>query len=221
MSNMSGGNRRNPARDGGSAAPGSPIEAVLFDMGGVLVELGPLDQLLGVADFTADEFWSRWLASPAVRALETGRCDVDQFAEDLVPELGLTITPTDVVERFTAFPRGLYPGAVELVESVADGLVTGLLSNTNRLHWEHQRDNEIIRSLFDRHYVSYRIGLLKPDRDLFDHVIADLGLAADRVLFIDDNRINVDGARAAGWRAEVAAGPAAAAEVLSRYGVVR
>jgi putative hydrolase of the HAD superfamily len=194
------------------------VEAVLFDMGGVLVELGPLDELLGSAMEGAD-FWPRWLASPSVRALESGRASVDEFARGLVDELELTIDPAEVVERFAAFPRGLYPGAVELVASVPDGVATGVLSNTNALHWEHQTDGETIRGLCHHAFLSYRMGVVKPDRAIFDRVAAALGLAGRRILFVDDNRINVDGARAAGLRAEVARGPAEAAAVLARFGL--
>ncbi len=197
-----------------------PVDAVLFDMGGVLVELGPLDELLTVEPLSAEEFWPRWLASPAVRALETGRCEVDRFAVDLVAELGLALSPDEVVERFAAFPRGLYPGATDLVAAVSPSVTTGLLSNTNRLHWEGQKDNEIIRQLFEHQYVSYQLGVLKPDRDIFDHVAGDLGLDPARVLFIDDNQINVDGAVAAGWQARVAKGPEAAGAVLSEFGLL-
>ncbi|MGH1490403.1 MAG: HAD family hydrolase [Acidimicrobiales bacterium] len=197
------------------------IEAVLFDMGGVLIELGPLDELLGFEPGSGEDFWPRWLRSSAVRALETGKCEVDHFAVELVRELELSLTPADVVERFTAFPRGLYPGAVAMVDSLSDTVVTGLLSNTNQLHWEHQQDNEIVRAMFDHEYVSYRLGLLKPDREIFDHVVADLAVPAEQVLFIDDNQINVDGAIAAGLQAKVAKGPEEASAVLTALGLVK
>ncbi len=197
----------------------SDIDAVLFDMGGVLVELGPLDELLG-STMTGDEFWPRWLASPSVRGLESGTRSVDEFGRGLVEELELTISPGEVVERFGRFPRGLYPGARELVASVPAGVVTGVLSNTNPLHWDNQTDGEAIRHLCQRAFLSYELGLVKPDRAIYDRVAADLDVAADRILFIDDNQINVDGARAAGWRAEVAEGPAAAGAVLGRFGLV-
>ncbi|MEM9563351.1 MAG: HAD family phosphatase [Actinomycetota bacterium] len=195
------------------------IDAVLFDMGGVLVELGPLDELLG-STMSGDEFWPRWLASPSVRGLESGTRSVDDFGRGLVEELELTISPEDVIERFARFPRGLYPGAEELVASVPDGIVTGVLSNTNPLHWDNQADGEAIRGLCQRAFLSYELGLVKPDVAIYDRVASDLGLAADRILFIDDNQINVDGARAAGWRAAVAKGPAAAAAVLAQFGLV-
>ncbi|MGI9595256.1 MAG: HAD family hydrolase [Acidimicrobiales bacterium] len=202
------------------ATANQPIEAVLFDMGGVLVELGPLDQLLDVDTVAAEDFWPRWLTSPAVRAFETGRCNVGRFAEDLVVELELDLSAQEVIDRVAAFPRGLYPGAVELVESVSSEVAMGLLSNTNQLHWEHQQDNEVIRGLFENQYVSYQLGLLKPDREIFDHVVADLGVDADRVLFIDDNQMNVDGAIAAGLRSRVAKGPAATAAILADYDLI-
>lgn len=198
----------------------SHVDAVLFDMGGVLVQLSPLDRQLDVQGMTSDEFWDRWLTSAVVRSLERGECDVDRFAAGLIEEFELRAEPAEVIARFAAVPQGLFPGAAEMVEALDGEVVTGLLSNTNEVHWRTQPDAERIESLFDRHYVSYQLGLMKPDREIFDHVVSDLALPAERILFIDDNQINVDGARAAGLRAEVAKGPEAATAVLGDYGLV-
>ncbi len=195
------------------------IEVVLFDMGGVLVKLGNLDEELGVHNMTSQEFWDRWLTSPAVRSLERGDADVDGFADALVVEFGLDMERSEVIDRFTGVPRGLFPGAVELVRSVPDAVRTGVLSNTNKVHWETQPDNEIMRALFQHNFVSYQIGLMKPDREIYDHVIDELGTEPATILFIDDNQMNVDGARAAGMRSEVAKGPEQASAVLAGYGL--
>lgn len=195
------------------------IEVVLFDMGGVLVKLGNLDEELGVQNMTSQEFWDRWLTSPAVRSLERGDADVDGFADALVAEFGLDMERSEVIDRFTGVPRGLFPGAVELVRSVPDAVRTGVLSNTNKVHWETQPDNEIMRALFQHNFVSYQIGLMKPDREIYDHVIDELGTEPATILFIDDNQMNVDGARAAGMRSEVAKGPEQASAVLAGYGL--
>lgn len=198
----------------------SAIRAVLFDMGGVLVELAPLDQLLGVA-MQPEEFWPRWLGSPAVRAYERGACDTAAFARQLATELDLALSPDELTERFRWFPRGLYPGAAELVRQVADrGLATGVLSNTNALHWDHQTDGEILRGLFDHEFLSYRLGLVKPDRELFEAVVATLGLAPAEILFLDDNDLNVAGARAAGLEADHTRGVAEARLALHRRGLI-
>ena len=49
--------------------------------------------------------------------------------------------------------------------------------------------------------VSGDIGLIKPDREIYDHHVASFGLEPAASLFIDDSQKNVDGARAAGWQA--------------------
>ncbi len=188
-------------------------------MGGVLVELGPLQDFLGVS-ISAEEFWPRWLASPTVRAFERGECSVEEFGVGLVAELDLSLSPDDVVERFGRFPRGLFPGAAELVRAVPDAVVTGVLSNTNALHWDHQIDGEIVRNLFDRCYLSYRLGLVKPDAAIFEAVLADLDRPAAEVLFVDDNQVNVDGAAGVGIRAHLARGVDDARRVLVDHGVV-
>lgn len=196
------------------------IKAVLFDMGGVIVQLDTLERVLGPTSLTPDEIWNAWILSDAVQRFEQGRCDVDEFATAMVAEMRLEGTEAEFIERFVAFPQGLYPRAVELVALVPDGIVTGILSNTNALHWDNQIDAETIQSLCDRAYLSYAIGMAKPHRDIYDYAVADLGLAGEQVLFIDDNQINVDGARAAGLQAGLAKGPEQAAQVLRDFGVV-
>lgn len=193
--------------------------AVLFDMGGVLVELGPLDEFLGVA-IPADEFWPRWLASPSVRSFERGQCGVDDFGAGLAREFSLDLTPEEVIDRFRLFPRGLFAGAAELVAEVGLRFPTGVLSNTNRLHWDEQRDGDQIRGLFDHSFLSYELGLVKPDAAIFEAVAAELDRDPGEILFIDDNQINVDGARSAGFQAELARGVAEARQALVASGVL-
>ena len=192
--------------------------AVVFDMGGVLVELGPLDELLGGVGLDVAEFWPRWLTSPSVRDFEMGRCDATEFGDRLIDELGLSIGADEVVERLAAWPRGLYPGAAELVAELE--VTTGLLSNTNALHWDTQRDAERLRQMFDRTYLSYELGLAKPDREIFDLVVADLGMAATEIVFLDDNQINVDGALAVGIDAVLVRGPTEARSALRERGLL-
>lgn len=195
-------------------------DAVIFDMGGVIVELGPLTDILGDDPLPVGEFWAKWLASPTVRAFEMGRCSAEEFGRRLVVELNLSFDGHELVERFLAWPKGLYPGSVELIDELAGRAEVGILSNTNALHWSNQVDHDIVAGLFTRHYLSFQLGLAKPDADIFAHVIADLDRPADRILFLDDNQINVDGARAAGMRSALVRGPGEARAALVANGVL-
>lgn len=184
------------------------------------MELGPLEDFVG-STVPADTFWETWLTSPTVRRFERGECDDAEFGRRLHSEFGFDIEPEEIIERFSRFPRGLFTGAAELVGSVRDGVATGVLSNTNRLHWEHQSDGEVIRDLFDHRFLSYELGLVKPDEAMFRAVIGELGCEPEAVLFVDDNLLNVEGARSIGIDAHLAVGVEAARAVLDDRGLLR
>ena len=49
--------------------------------------------------------------------------------------------------------------------------------------------------------VSGEVGMIKPDRGIYEHHVRTLGLEPAAALFIDDSQKNVDGAKEAGWAA--------------------
>ena len=197
------------------------IQCVVFDLGGVIVELG------GVRDFgdminepDDTRVWERWLSSRWVRDYERGRCSTEAFARGLVEEFELACSAGEFVERFLRWPRGLIDGAEELVEVLASRVAVACLSNTNELHWRHQTDAPRLAELFPTRFLSHQLGLIKPDREIFDHVVGALALPANSILFFDDNQLNVDGALAAGLCAERVQGPAATRAQLVRHGLL-
>jgi putative hydrolase of the HAD superfamily len=212
---MSGGAGRSERRE-------AVVEVVLFDLGGVLVELGGLPELEEFAGGGASEeaLWRRWLACPWVRRFERGLCGPEEFSRGMVETWSMSVGPETFLEAFTTWPRGLLPGARELVHATRSRVCVGCLSNTNALHAERQWRELGIDDLFHERFLSHEMGLVKPDRDAFDHVVERLGRPAERVLFLDDNQINVDGARAAGLRAERAVGVPEARAILQDLGLL-
>jgi HAD superfamily hydrolase (TIGR01509 family) len=196
------------------------IDVVLFDLGGVLIELGgstELGQLVG--EPSEEELWRRWLSCPWVRRFERGHCGADEFSIGMVESWGLELSPDAFIDVFTRWPKGLYPGAEELVASLSGRARTACLSNTNEIHTRLQWSGGGIAELFGTCFFSHEIGLVKPDSDAFDHAIDVLGCPAERILFLDDNAINVEAARAVGLRAERTRGPNEARSTLARYGL--
>lgn len=190
------------------------IEVVLFDLGGVLIDfagVGPLRELSGIA--SDDEIWQRWLTCEWVRAFERGECDREAFAQGVVTDWALPIDGPAFLAEFSDWLGDALPDAADLVGEVQQVVPVGCLSNTNAVHWGH-RDRWPFLDILDHRFVSFELGLVKPDRALFDRVAELLAVRADRVLFLDDNQINVDGAIAAGFRAELARGPAEARAAL-------
>jgi HAD superfamily hydrolase (TIGR01509 family) len=196
------------------------IEIVLFDLGGVLIELSSL-QAMGrfLGSDSEEEVWRRWLTCPWVRRFERGHCDADEFARGMVETWSMSTSPEVFLEAFVAWPRGLMPGARELARAARSRVTIGCLSNTNALHAERHASEEAVYELFDHRFLSHEIGLVKPDREIYEHVLAELGCPASKVLFLDDNQINVDGARAEGLHAERARGTGEARAALARHGL--
>jgi putative hydrolase of the HAD superfamily len=177
-----------------------------------------MGQMAGITD--EDEVWRRWLECRWVRAFERGDCTPEDFAAGMVEDWGLAQAAEEFLASFRGWVRGPYPGAIELVDEVQARVPIGLLSNTNALHWAVHGHALSFLDRFDHRFLSFELGLLKPDRDLFDHIAELVPVERGRVLFLDDNLINVEGARAAGFRAERVLGPEGARTALVAAGVI-
>lgn len=180
---------------------------VLLDMGGVLVELGgerPFLEMIG-GGLDAEEMWRRWLASPSVRAHETGRMETPEFAREAVREFGLTVSPGEFLEHFAGWLHGPFEGAHDLLDELAGLHRTAILTNLSAVHWPIAESYGLFDKV-ERVIASYRVGAIKPDRDFFAIALAELGADAAGAVFFDDNVVNVEGARAFGLEAYVVRG---------------
>ena len=180
--------------------PTTNIEVILFDLGGVLIELAGVEKMLewSPAVASTDELWKLWLRSSAVRRFETGTIGRDDFARDLIEEFGVPVKTEEFLQAFTLWPRALFPGALELLAQVRPHYRIASVSNTNEIHWQRFTGEWSLDQAFHHNFPSHHVGKLKPDADYFQHVLEAMGAPADRVLFIDDNAINVDAAASLG-----------------------
>lgn len=154
--------------------------------------------------------------------LYRGLCTPDEFAAAAVAELHLPVGPEAFLAEFRTWLRGPYPGAFELVAEVRGRVVVACLSNTNALDVGRFRDEFALGHRFDHCFFSNEIGLRKPDRECYEHVLARLGLseAPGRAVFFDDNLSCVHGARAVGMRAYQTSSVAAVRSHLVALGVL-
>jgi putative hydrolase of the HAD superfamily len=198
------------------------VEMVLFDLGGVLLQLGGVPSMRVLSGISSDdELWSRWLGCPWVRRFESGACTDEEFARGVVDDWGLSISPAAFLDEFRTWPSGPLPGAEDLVAEVTARVPVGCFSNTNGLHWREHLSGWPVVQMFETRFLSFEIGALKPDRRAFDCVAAKVDPPPDRVLFLDDNAVNVDGAIAAGFLGSRVAGISEARRALVAAGVLQ
>jgi putative hydrolase of the HAD superfamily len=159
-----------------------------------------------------------WAAGSDWGEFDLGRIGPDALAARLAARTGY---PTEAVRALiAAVPHHLQPmpESVALIERLhAAGHRLALLSNMPPPYADHLEATHACFARFEQRAWSGRLGVMKPDRAIFDHLQAALESAADDLVFIDDHRGNVDAARALGWRALHFTGAAQCADALLEH----
>jgi putative hydrolase of the HAD superfamily len=194
------------------------ISSVLFDIGGVLIQLDGVQALSKLlADrHSAEEIQKLWITSPSVMAHETGKMSAEEFAIGVVNDLKLDTSPTEFLAGFENWVSRPFPGAFELLDALPPGLTIAALSNTSAIHWNRIASLGLAEQ-FDHTLLSHEIGHLKPEIEPFEIALAWLGCPAAEVVFLDDNSDNIATALALGFRAHQVTSANHAREVLFGY----
>jgi len=176
------------------------IEMLLFDLGGVLVEFAGNDAVIKLTSGKLDREAARrfWLDSPWIEKLETGHCTPQEFAIGVINDLHIDMDTETFLREFVSWEKGPYPGALDLLDQLAQCYTLACLTNNNELHWNALNDMCGITGKFTKCYTSYQLGLKKPHPQVFSYVLKDCGFSADKIVFFDDNPECIEGARQAG-----------------------
>ncbi|WP_019508726.1 HAD family hydrolase [Pleurocapsa sp. PCC 7319] len=174
------------------------IEVILFDLGGVLVELGntpiPMEWLPGDSQFNL----SNWFASEIAKSFEKGLINAQTFAETLRIDLNIEASSEEIIQHFTDWPIGPFTGSHEILKSVENKFRLAVLSNTNELHWPRITSEFGISSYFEHIFASHRLKMAKPDLEIFEHVISEMNVEPNNILFMDDNQNNIKASKRLG-----------------------
>lgn len=187
------------------------IKAVIFDLGGVLLNIdyklsqNALSELLGCS-----VNFSKKLQSDLFSEYESGQISDEQFREGLraMAKPGRHVTDEQIDHAWNLMLGDLPQKRVEMLKKVAASKSIYLLSNTNGIHLRaffenlaQQMDDATFESLFEKLYWSHQIGMRKPNKDIFQHVLSENNLDPSSTLFIDDSPQHVDGAKLIGINA--------------------
>lgn len=194
------------------------ITTLLFDLGGVIIELGSLQDMMSSSPLSEQDIWQNWIQSPSVRRFESGACSADEFAVRMIEEFSLTLSPEDFLVKFNNWPQGTFKGASQLLMGLSDSFRLACLSNSNQSHWEYFLRHQSVLEHFEDQFFSHETGHLKPDSDAFHHALQQMSISPGEVLFFDDNEANVKSARALGMQAVRVDSPDAVLHALYEQG---
>ncbi len=178
------------------------IDAILFDLGNVVVEVDFRRTFRRWADSSGvplSLIHERWSEDDAYRAHETGSLGFDGYVEAMTERLGVTMSRGDWENGWNDVFVGPYPGVQKALAALSGRVPLYAFTNTNPTHeaeWRARYPHALVH--FQDIFVSSRMGMRKPDQVAFEWVVEAMDTAPERILFLDDHPANVDGARRAG-----------------------
>lgn len=192
-------------------ATGPAVDALLFDVGGVLIDIDfkrALRHWAQAAGVDEALLAQRFAFDAAYEAHERGELSAEGFFAALRETLQLTLSDAQLLAGWNAIFLGPIAGVPTLLRTLAAQRPVYLFSNTNAAHHDFwgSRYPELLAPV-SRVFCSHQIGLRKPSVEAYRHVVAAMGLAPERVAFFDDSTLNLDGARQAGLRSFHVSGP--------------
>jgi putative hydrolase of the HAD superfamily len=184
------------------------IKHIIFDLGGVLlnIDYNLTEQAFiaaGVTNF--HELYSQLRQSDLFDKLEMGQIPPEEFIAAMQRASEINITEAQVVVAWNAMLLDFPVRRLQILQQLRLYHDLFLLSNTNEIH-EAAFNDILMRShgipnigvFFDKVYLSHRIGLRKPMKEIFERVLNDNGLQPGRTLFIDDSPQHIAAAKALG-----------------------
>lgn len=196
----------------------NPVRVLLFDLGGVLIEIDPhrsYEHWAKAAGLDPAVLRSRSVADDDFRRHERGEMSEPAFFEALRVRLGLQLDDDAMAAGWNARLGKAIPEAQAQLERAATLRPVYLFSNSNRTHRKHwaQRHAKML-SIFSGRFVSCDIGHRKPEPMAFRDVAGLIGCTPGQILFFDDLTENVEGAQLAGMQAVRVREPADIAQAL-------
>ncbi len=185
------------------------IKNIVFDLGGVLVDLEMERVCSGFREIGMPrmaELMDPCYPADVNERMESGKLSWEAACDEMRRlDNRPDVTNAQIRGVYEAFLARIDLRKIEQIEALRKrGFRTYILSNTNpvaieivRAHFRrHHREME---ALFDGIYLSFELGILKPDPAIFEEVMRRSGIRPEESLFIDDGQRNADAAHALGF----------------------
>lgn len=199
-----------------------PIQAVIFDIGNVLIEWQP------------ERFYDAEIGEDRRRAMFA---EVDLHGMNDKIDLGGPFKETiyETAEMYPSWCTEIqmwYDNWIKLASPVigpsvallrtlrSKGIPVYALTNFGIESFDYAETQYPFLGEFDRRYISGHMRMIKPDPTIYQMVEDDCGLPPESLLFADDRADNIAAAQARDWKAHLFEGPKGWAQALVDHGML-
>lgn len=188
-----------------AAAPKLQPQALLFDLGGVLIDIDFGRALAAWAPHSAlpeAELRQAFRFDLPYQRHERGEIGAAAYFDHLASVLRLRASCEEIARGWNSIFVGEIAETAALVRALRTQIACHAFTNTNATHQQTwtRRFPAVVQS-FERIFASHELGLRKPSREAFDHIVAELRVPAQSIVFFDDLLENVQAALQAGLQA--------------------
>jgi putative hydrolase of the HAD superfamily len=180
------------------------LKSVIFDLGGVVLDWNP------------ERILASHYCDPAARAqmktalfhhddwlqLDRGTLEEPELLDRLQARTGRPVH--ELAGLLDAVRASLHakPDTVALLNHLAArGIPLYCLSNVSSRNFAYVRERHAFWEVFRGIVISGDLKMMKPEREIFEHLLTRYGLSAAQTVFVDDHPPNVEAARALGMGA--------------------
>jgi glucose-1-phosphatase len=181
---------------------------IIFDLGGVILNI---DYALTAKAFEQiqlenfDALFSQAKQQTLFDKYEKGEISSAAFRQELKKNCKIGVSDTDIDRAWNAMLLDLPKERLTILQKIKKTHRSFLLSNTNEIHIDAFHNyllNDFktpdLTAYFEKMYLSYKVGMRKPDAELFQLVLNENKLIAQETLFIDDSIQHIESAKKLG-----------------------
>lgn len=184
------------------------IRHIILDFGGVIINIDYKKTeeafvKLGITDFA--ERYSQMQQTEIFNQLETGKIGRVEFVAAIKELTGNEIGDEQIIDAWNAMLLDIPLRRLQILQQLQLHFDLFLLSNTNEIHEE--AFNKILKAqcgfnsmgvFFDKVYFSHRVGMRKPDTEIFQFILDETGINPEKTLFVDDSPQHIEAAKTLG-----------------------
>jgi putative hydrolase of the HAD superfamily len=183
------------------------IEAIIFDLGGVIINIDFNLTLRALEQYTdrklgEGEYLTK---NPIFYEFETGKLSEKEFFENLTHIYKLQANQEQLVKAWNALLLDIPESRTDLISKLSNKYQTFILSNTNPTHLfevenilRQQTKANSLKEIVQKPYYSFEMQKAKPETAIYEQVIEENNLVPQKTLFVDDSLANIEGARKLG-----------------------